>query len=116
MEGKTDLTQTLLECMAARISKHFKQLTKHYRTKKNIKPGDLVIVSTEKTTKNKWPLGIIQEVHAGRDGLVRSALIKMPLSSEKIDAHGRTKAAPKIIRRGIETLASIEEQVSELLP
>lgn len=42
-----------------------RQLTKHYRTKKYIMKGALVIVRTEKTAKNRWPLEITKETHAG---------------------------------------------------
>ena len=42
----------------------------------NLKVGDLVLVMDENAPRGSWPLGFIQEVSVGRDGLVRSARLK----------------------------------------
>ena len=42
----------------------------------NLKVGDLVLVMDENAPRGSWPLGLIQEVSVGRDGLVRSARLK----------------------------------------
>ena len=44
--------------------------------KQNISKGDIVLVVEETTPRNLWPLGVILDVNVGRDGLVRSALVK----------------------------------------
>lgn len=42
----------------------------------NLAIGDLVIVADEKTPRNLWPLALVKEVHAGRDGLIRSVKLR----------------------------------------
>jgi hypothetical protein len=42
----------------------------------NLKKGDLVLLSDVNTPRNLWPLGIVQEISEGRDGLVRSVRLK----------------------------------------
>lgn len=47
----------------------------------NFKKGDLVLMQDDLLPRGKWPLGIIQEVHHGRDGLVRSVRLSARGSS-----------------------------------
>ncbi|XP_063911968.1 uncharacterized protein LOC135128820 [Zophobas morio] len=42
----------------------------------SLKPGCLVLLVDEQTPPLTWPLGRVQEVHPGRDGLVRVATVK----------------------------------------
>ena len=42
----------------------------------NIKRGDLVLIADYNRPRGSWPLGIIEEVYIGRDGLVRSAAVR----------------------------------------
>ena len=42
----------------------------------NVKVGDLVLIKEENTPRGVWPMGIIQEVFPGDDGLVRSVRIR----------------------------------------
>ena len=42
----------------------------------NLREGSLVLIETDNTVRGKWPLGLIKEVKRGRDGLVRSVLVK----------------------------------------
>lgn len=44
--------------------------------KVNLNKGDLVLIESENTHRGKWPLGIVKEVKEGRDGLVRSVILK----------------------------------------
>lgn len=46
---------------------------KWYRPKRNLRVGDLVLISDENTKRGRWPLGKVTDVNCGRDGLVRSA-------------------------------------------
>ena len=75
--------------------------------------GDTVHLLTEKKTKNHLPLGRIIATHAGRDGLIRSETIQLPLTANQIDENGRSLSEPKTIKRGIEGLAMLE---STLIP
>ena len=43
---------------------------------KNLKVGDLVLLVEENTPRGVWPMGLVQEVYEGGDGLVRSVKIK----------------------------------------
>jgi hypothetical protein len=42
----------------------------------NLKPGDLVMLMDVLTPRNLWPIGLVQSVDIGRDGLVRSVKVK----------------------------------------
>ena len=54
----------------------FQKRQKWLGIKSNLKVGDLVLVMDENAPRGLWPLGLIQEVSVGRDGLVRSARLK----------------------------------------
>ena len=52
------------------------QLRQKWRTpRRNIAPGDLVLLVDENVKRGQWPLGKVSEVFHGRDGLVRSAKV-----------------------------------------
>lgn len=42
----------------------------------NLKKNDVVLVATENTPRGQWPLARVVEVNVGRDGLVRSCLVR----------------------------------------
>ena len=42
----------------------------------NIKVGDIVLIADENTPRSLWPLGLVIEAIAGRDGLVRSVKVR----------------------------------------
>ena len=63
-----------------------------------------MLVLTEKITKNDRPIGAINQLLRGRDGLVRSVEIRLPLKSSQIDDEGKHKTQYKVIRRGIESI------------
>ena len=74
----------------------------------NLKAGDYVLVLTEKISKISWPVGVITETFKGRDGLVRTVEIKLPLNACDISSTGRPKKQYKSIRRGIESIILLE--------
>lgn len=47
------------------------------KAKKNINPGDVVLVVSPNTPRGQWPLGRILEVYPGRDGHVRSVRLQV---------------------------------------
>ena len=53
---------------------------------RNFKVGDLVLVTSEFIGRNHWPLGLIQEVFPGIDGLVREVLVRTARGVLKRDA------------------------------
>lgn len=48
----------------------------HY-IRRNLKPGDLVLVCEENSSRGNWPLGLVIDVNTSQDGLVRSAKVKV---------------------------------------
>ena len=38
----------------------------------NLKVGDLLLVMNENVPRGRWPLGKVDDIYVGRDGLVRS--------------------------------------------
>lgn len=42
--------------------------------------NDLVLVSDETSPRGQWPLGRVVEVHPGKDGLVRSVVVRVGTS------------------------------------
>ena len=56
-------------------------LRERYRCNRDGKPlslqiGDVVIVRTDERNRGKWPLGVVVELFAGRDGVVRAAKLR----------------------------------------
>ena len=49
---------------------------KHNTKQSVIKVGDVVIIKSDQRNRNKWKLGIIDELFVGRDGVVRVARIR----------------------------------------
>ena len=43
---------------------------------RNIEIGDIVLIKDVDTARNKWPLGIVKDVHTSDDGLVRRVSVK----------------------------------------
>jgi len=61
------------------LSEYLPELQKRakwFKSHKNVKVGDLVLITNENTPRGVWPMGIVQEVYPGTDGLVRSVKIK----------------------------------------
>ena len=46
--------------------------TKWLEPRRSLQSGDLVLVVSEDTARNSWPLGLVVETFPSRDGLVRS--------------------------------------------
>lgn len=54
---------------------------KWYRPSRNLQIGDVVLVAEENLPRGRWPLGRIADVKIGRDGHVRSCVIKTQYST-----------------------------------
>lgn len=50
--------------------------TKWQRPRRNMKEGDVVLVAQENLPRGQWPLGRVVRINTGRDGLVRSCVVK----------------------------------------
>ena len=49
---------------------------KWLKPQRNLKAGDLVLVTQSSVPRNQWPLGLVMKSKSGSDGLVRSVEIK----------------------------------------
>ena len=49
---------------------------KWVKLRRNVQPGDLVLIAEDNMVRNRWRLGRVVEVFTGQDGGVRSARIK----------------------------------------
>ena len=63
-----------------------------------------MLVLTEKITKRDWPIGAVNQLLRGRDGLVRSIEVRLLLKASQVNDYGTHKTQYKIIRRGIENI------------
>ena len=61
----------------------------------NLKPGDVVLIRDINAPRGQWPLGVVTETEAGRDGLVRAVSL-------------RTRG--KTIRRPVTQLVNLEDK------
>ena len=50
--------------------------SKWYVSRKNLSPGDIVMIVDTFTPRGKWPLGKITKTFPDSDGLVRTVLVK----------------------------------------
>lgn len=53
---------------------------KWYKARKNLKPGDMVVIKSENVPPTAWPLGRVTSIKRGQDGYVRSATVKTQFS------------------------------------
>ncbi|XP_023314646.1 uncharacterized protein LOC111693641 [Trichogramma pretiosum] len=58
------------------VLNQLQQRNKWYDQHENFKIGDMVLVKDELSPPARWPLGLVTEVHPGKDGLVRVVTIK----------------------------------------
>ena len=61
------------------IREYIPELQKRHKwtdVQRNIKVGDIVLIADENTPRSLWPLGLVIEAIAGRDGLVRSVKVR----------------------------------------
>jgi hypothetical protein len=55
---------------------HLQAKTKWIKEKRNLKPGDLVLLLDKNSPRNEWPMAVVQTVKLSTDGLVRSAHVR----------------------------------------
>jgi len=52
------------------------QRKKWLKPRRNLKPGDVVLVISSGLARERWPLGIVEEVETSSDGLVRTVAVR----------------------------------------
>ena len=45
---------------------------------RNVTKGDIVLLRDKEVKRNQWPLGLIESVKPGDDGLVRQVQVRLP--------------------------------------
>lgn len=66
------------------VSEYIPTLNKRSKDHQKINPickGDLVLIADDNLSRNIWPRGIVLETNPGKDGIIRSAVVK---SKDKI--------------------------------
>ena len=71
MEKNTRTYKTFLAALDRRMVTRAKYSHKWTKTRKDLKPGDVVLVINLNLPRGHWPLGRIIEVFPGKDGHVR---------------------------------------------
>ena len=73
--------QEKMECFWKRfmreIPSYWHRRAKWRNEKKNLKACDVVMVLDERSDRGHWPLGLVEDVQVGRDGLVRAASVRV---------------------------------------
>ena len=91
---------------------------KWHETKRNLMPGDLVLVHDKSPIKGKYTLAIVDEVKTSQDGLVRSCILKYRIPHAK-DAVREYSGSKEIkISRSVQRLTlilPIEDQKASLV-
>ena len=88
------------------------EITKRQRWKnvqRNIKIGDVVLIVEEELPRNTWKTGVIEEVKAGSDGLVRSA--KVRLSNKLRDKSGKEISPSTTLERPVQKLVLLQPAI-----
>ena len=90
---------------------YFYQLIVRNKRQKETAPiqvGDIVLVSEDNVSRGKWPLGRVEKVHLGKDGLVRAATLRVQKSI-------LTKPVQRLHRLEIES-ATLQTSQEEEVP
>ncbi len=49
---------------------------KHKKSSFTVAKGDVVIIQSDERNRGKWPLGVVEELYKGRDGVVRAVKLR----------------------------------------
>jgi hypothetical protein len=60
------------------------QQQKWHRERSNLAVNDIVLVRDKTTPRGQWPMGRVEEVKEGRDGLVRSARVRLAATGRSL--------------------------------
>ena len=72
------------------------------RPRRNMRPGDLVLVSEENVPRNCWRLARVEEVHTDQDGLVRK--VKIVVSDSSLNHKGERVRSKTTLERPVQML------------
>ena len=62
-------------------TEYLRVLRERHQLRHNTKPnsssvGDVVIIKSDERNRNQWPMGVVEELFSGRDGVVRAAKLR----------------------------------------
>ena len=80
---------------------------KWQRDMKNIKVGDIVLVTDQNNHRSEWSTAVVVEVHTSDDGKVREATLK--LANNWLDKKGKPMAPATTLRRPVTKLVLLLE-------
>ena len=86
-------------------------------TKRNLKPGDIVLVHDKSPIRGKYMLGVVDEVKLSSDGLVRSCIVRYRIPSAKDGLEDYSGGKLIRISRSVQRLSlilGVEEQDGHL--
>ena len=86
--GKADAYRRHWRCVRHLVAQFWRRWIKEYspllqqrprwsRVKPNLDVGSLVLIMDENVPRGVWPLGLVTQTNVGRDGLVRSARLRI---------------------------------------
>jgi hypothetical protein len=83
----------------------------------NVAVGDVVIVHDQNACRSEWPLGRVESVFPGDDGLVRK--VKLTMAVSDLDGEGRTVSGNRTLERPVHKLTvllSVRDQADSVIP
>ena len=89
---------------------NLRKRTKQYVGNNTLKEGDVVLLLNEKKKRLNWPIARIEELHAGRDGISRAALLRLPSECKPVSKNKGKRnniekiTPPRFARRGVEQI------------
>ena len=98
-----------------------KKRTRALVQEQGLKKGDVVLLSNERKTRISWPIARVEELFYSRDNKARSVLLRLPSEMTKkelaqtgsdIDKRNWKFQPPKFVKRGVETLALLESDLT----
>ncbi|CAB4011853.1 Hypothetical predicted protein, partial [Paramuricea clavata] len=97
-QGITSRSCVSLQRVGERNIRENAQVNGKHKKTEQLKEGDIVIVKNDKTNRNFWRLGKIEELISGDDGMVRAAKVRVSNENGKSD----------VLRSSIQHLVPLE--------
>jgi len=77
MASGSGIGETFLASLVERVDPKLEPTQKLHKLKKDLKPGDHVLMTTPNTPRGQWPLGRVLEVYGGKDNHIRSVKLQV---------------------------------------
>jgi hypothetical protein len=80
-KAQSDLLGEFWRCWSTGYLQSLPPIVAQFRSRGVVHPGSVVLVREDNVPRLQWPLGVVEEVFPGKDGLVRSVKVKMARGS-----------------------------------